>query len=114
MVTGNPEMQPNYFRPKKRLKWVSFDIGIILLLCTTCLYFCFIAINGNHGVKKKTKLEFEAIELRKQLEDFKQIASDMEGKVKKLQGKDLDLDLLDEQARQNLGLIRTGEVIIIR
>ena len=39
--------------------------------------------------------------------------SGTEGKTRKLQDEFLDIDLLDQQARKILGLIRLDEIIII-
>ena len=102
-----------YFKSKKIRKLVNFDVGIALILCTACFYFSFVAINGNHGIKKKISLEFEAIELRKKLTRLEDISFDLEEKANKLKGNSLDLDLLDEQARKILGLIRPDEIIVV-
>ena len=102
-----------YFKSKKIQKLVNFDVGIAIILCAACFYFSFAAINGNHGIKKKISLEFEAIELRKKLTRLEDISLDLEEKANKLKGNSLDLDLLDEQARKILGLIRPDEIIVV-
>ena len=94
-------------------KLVNFDVGIALILCAACFYFSFVAINGNHGIKKKISLEFEALELRKNLTRLEDISFDLEEKANKLKGESLDLDLLDQQARKILGLIRPDEIIVV-
>ena len=97
---------------RKKLKPLILNLGIGLLLCTFFIYFSLIAINGNHGIKKKSELEFEVIELRSKLIKLNNIAATIEIKTQKLQENKLDLDLLDEQARKILGLIRQDERII--
>ena len=98
---------------RSSIRSVAYDTIIIAFLCTTCFYFSLVAINGNHGVKRKAELTFENLEKRDRLVALKQKAFEMEKKAKRLQDGSLDLDLLDEQARKILGLIRLDEVIII-
>ncbi len=97
---------------KKNLRSISFDIALVALLLSACLYFSVVAINGNHGVKKKAELELQVYEIKKKLRDLEHLAKNMETKVNKLKGAGLDLDLLDEQAREVLGLIRSDEIIL--
>ena len=76
------------------------------------LYFTYIAIFGNNGLKSYINLEFEIIELNKNLNSLKKTMHDLEKKTSKLKN-DLDLDLLDQQSRIVLGLIRNDEIMII-
>ena len=99
---------------KKTLRLIGFEIGITVLLCTSCFYFSLIALNGKHGVKKKIELEFETIQLINKLTELENTALNLEKKTQKLKGKDLDLDLLEQQAREILGLIHEDEVIIAK
>ena len=95
------------------IRSIAYDTVIITFLLTSCFYFSFVAINGNHGVKRKAELTFENLEKRGVLVSLKQKAFEMEQKTKRLQDDSLDLDLLDEQARKILGLIRLDELIIV-
>ena len=52
------------------------------------------------------------IELNKNLNSLKKVMHDLEKKTSKLND-DLDLDLLDQQSRIVLGLIRNDEIMII-
>ncbi len=76
------------------------------------LYFTYIAIFGNNGLKSYINLEFEIIELNKNLNSLKKVMHDLEKKTSKLKN-ELDLDLLDQQSRIVLGLIRNDEIMII-
>ena len=102
------------FKFKKTLRLIGFEIGITVLLCTSCLYFSLIALNGKHGVKKKIELEFETMQLNDKLTELENVALNLERKTLKLKGEDLDLDLLDQQAREILGLIHEDEMIITK
>jgi len=102
------------FKIKKTLRLIGFEIGITVLLCTSCLYFSLIALNGTHGVKRKLQLEFETMQLIDKLTELENVASNLERKTLKLKGEDLDLDLLDQQAREILGLIHEDEIILTK
>ena len=71
------------------------------------------AIYGNNGLKKNISLELEIIELNNKLSSFQKVLYDIEKKTSSLSKKNLDLDLLDEQSRKILGLIRPDEIMLI-
>ena len=98
---------------KKNIRSLAYEIVIFISLCICCFYFSLVAMNGNHGVKKKAELMFVAIEIREQLAGLQKTANELEEKTRKLQDEFLDIDLLDQQARKILGLIRLDEIIII-
>ena len=77
------------------------------------LYFTFTAIYGNNGLKKNIALEFEIIELNNKLSSSQKVLYEIEKKTSSLSKKNLDLDLLDEQSRKILGLIRHDEIMLI-
>ena len=54
------------------------------------------------------------MQLLDKLTELENIASNLERKTLKLKGEDLDLDLLDQQAREILGLIHEDEIIITK
>ena len=71
------------------------------------------AIYGNNGLKNNIALEFEIIKLNNKLISFQKVLYDVEKKTSSLSKKNLDLDLLDEQSRKILGLIRHDEIMLI-
>ncbi|MFL2801988.1 MAG: septum formation initiator family protein [Paracoccaceae bacterium] len=77
------------------------------------LYFTYAAIFGNNGLKKNIDLEFQIMELNNNLISLEKVMHDIETKTSKLNKNNLDLDLLDQQSRIVLGLIRTDEIMII-
>ena len=57
-------------------------------------------------------LEFEIIQLNNNFNSLEKVMHELEIKTSKLSN-NLDLDLLDQQSRTVLGLIRNDEIIII-
>ncbi len=90
---------------------INFLISVFFLLIS--LYFTFTAIYGNNGLKKNIALEFEIIELNNKLSSSQKVLYEIEKKTSSLSKKNLDLDLLDEQSRKILGLIRHDEIMLI-
>ena len=88
------------------------NFSILISLIFFLLYFSYAAIFGNNGLKSYIDLEFQVIELNKDLKSFEKVMYDLETKTSKLNN-NLDLDLLDQQSRIVLGLIRNDEIMII-
>ncbi|TNC73495.1 septum formation initiator family protein [Rubellimicrobium roseum] len=76
------------------------------------LYFIFAAIQGDFGIFRRAEVDAEALELKVQLASLSEQVARMENLTRRLSDDYLDLDLLDQQARDVLGLIRPDEVVI--
>lgn len=85
-----------------------YFLGTLLL----GLYFTFAAVQGDYGVFKRAEVEAEGRALAAELDVLKAEVAEMENLTTRLSDKYLDLDLLDEQARDVLGLIRADEIVI--
>ncbi|QYX58487.1 septum formation initiator family protein [Roseovarius sp. SCSIO 43702] len=82
---------------------VAFGLG---------LYFAFAAIQGDFGLFRRAEIEAESRLLKERLDALESQVARMENLTKRLSDTYLDLDLLDEQARSVLGLMRSDEIII--
>ncbi len=76
------------------------------------LYFAFAAIQGDYGLFRRIQIDAEVDALRSELAVLGQQVQRMENKTHRLSDEYLDLDLLDEQARNVLGMIRADEIVI--
>ena len=95
-------------RNRPALGSVAF-LGVMVLLG---LYFTFAAVQGNYGVFRRAEVLGEARQLRQEMEVLKAEVARMENLTRRLSDDYLDLDLLDQQARDVLGLIRSDEIVI--
>lgn len=88
--------------------------GMVYMLGTFFLgmYFVFGAVQGDYGLFRRIQIEAEADLLRTELTALKAELDGIRNKTRRLSDEYLDLDLLDEQARDVLGLIRADEIII--
>ena len=77
-----------------------------------CVYFTFAAVQGDYGLFRRVEITAEAEELQLQLVRVQANVALMENLTHRLSDDYLDLDLLDEQARLVLGMVRADEIII--
>lgn len=76
------------------------------------LYFMFAAVQGDFGLFRRAEILAESNDLREQLMDVRTQVAQMENLTLRLSDDYLDLDLLDEQARDILGMVRADEIVI--
>ena len=76
------------------------------------LYFTFAAVQGDYGLFKRIEIRAEGVALEQELAILQAEVGRMENLTSRLSDNYLDLDLLDQQARDVLGLIRADEVVI--
>ena len=75
-------------------------------------YFTFAAVQGDYGLFKRIEVDAEASVLRTELAKLDVEIASFENKTRRLSDDFLDLDLLDQQARDVLGLIRADEIVV--
>ncbi len=75
-------------------------------------YFTFAAVQGDYGLFRRAEIEVEAHRLQAELDGLEAEVVRMENLTRRLSDAYLDLDLLDEQARDVLGLVRADEVVV--
>ncbi|MCF6272770.1 MAG: septum formation initiator family protein [Rhodobacteraceae bacterium] len=75
-------------------------------------YFSYSAIQGPYGLLNLFKIEAREARLQLQLTKVTTVRQAAQNRAYRLSDEYLDLDLLDEQARKVLGLIRGDEIII--
>jgi cell division protein FtsB len=76
------------------------------------LYFMFAAVQGDYGLFRRAEILAEANDMRVQLTVVRADVARMENLTHRLSDDYLDLDLLDEQARSVLGMVRADEIVI--
>ncbi len=83
-----------------------------LIVFTLGCYFTFAAVQGDYGVFRRVQINAEAQELTQERDRLKTELAVLQNKTRRLSDGYLDVDLLDEQARDVLGLLRADEVVI--
>ena len=86
--------------------------GASILVAGLVVYFSYSAIQGPYGVLSLYKIETKEARLQVKLDGLVAERMAAENRAHRLSDEYLDLDLLDEQARKVLGLIRGDEIIV--
>ena len=75
-------------------------------------YFAFAAVQGDGGLLRRIEMEAERAELETELALLAVQVAELRLRARRLSDGYLDLDLLDERARDVLGLMRGDEIVI--
>lgn len=75
-------------------------------------YFTFAAVQGDYGVFRRAEIAAEAEIIQVELDRLNAEIAAIENLTHRLSDDYLDLDLLDQQARSVLGLLRADEIVI--
>lgn len=88
--------------------------GILYMVLAITLggYFTFAAIQGDYGVLRRVQINAEAEALRAERDRLTVELASMTNLTRRLSDDFLDLDLLDQQARDVLGYLRADEIVI--
>ena len=88
--------------------------GLIFFASVFCagLYFTFSAVQGEMGLFRRAEITADRDQLRLQLDALEIDVVRMENLTRRLSDDYLDLDLLDEQARDVLGVMRSDEMVV--
>lgn len=88
--------------------------GIFYLVLAFTLggYFTFAAVQGDYGVLRRVQIDAEADALRVERDRLAQELTQLSNLTWRLSDGFLDIDLLDQQARDVLGYMRADEIVI--
>ncbi|MBB05980.1 FtsB family cell division protein [Pseudooceanicola sp.] len=88
--------------------------GLIYFAAVFCagLYFTFSAVQGDMGLFRRAEIQADRDALSVQLAALDKELAQMENLTRRLSDDYLDLDLLDQQARDVLGVMRADEIVV--
>jgi len=101
-----------YFSSSRINRNVRFFASNILWIFVVG-YFLYHMFSGARGVVSWTILSKEVEKLEKELKALKNENEFLENKIRRLREDNLDVDLLEEQARTILGFARKNDVIVL-
>ncbi|ASP21694.1 septum formation initiator [Antarctobacter heliothermus] len=91
------------------------SLGALVFFTATlglAAYFTFAAVQGDFGLFRRAEIAVEGDRLDRELADLQAEVARMENLTHRLSDDFLDLDLLDRQARDVLGLVRSDEIVV--
>lgn len=83
-------------------------------MCLLAMYFMFASVQGDFGLFRRVQIEAEAEALTAERARLEAEVAALQNKTRRLSDAYLDLELLDQQARDVLGLVRADEIVLIR
>ena len=75
-------------------------------------YFALASVQGDYGLFRRVQIEAEIVNLRSVRDTLRSEVAETTNKTRRLSDDYLDMDLLDQQARDILGLVRPDEIVI--
>ncbi|SMO60943.1 FtsB family cell division protein [Paracoccus laeviglucosivorans] len=87
-------------------------LAFFIIMALLGAYFAFAAVQGPSGVLRREQLKADTRELTAQRDKLQSEVDRMRNLTKRLSDDFLDIDLLDERARDVLGYLRSDEIII--
>ncbi len=88
------------------------DVVYLTLMCAAAMYFTFASVQGDHGLFRRVQIEAEKTALEAERSRLQAEVAALENKTRRLSDDFLDLELLDQQARTVLGLVRPDEMVL--
>ena len=88
------------------------DVVYLSLMCGAAMVFTFASVQGDHGLFARVQIEAERAALEEQRALLLAEVRSLENKTHRLSDAFLDLELLDQQAREVLGMVRPDELVL--
>ena len=87
-------------------------VAYFSLMFSLGVYFMFASVQGDFGLFRQVQIEAELVTLQAERDRLAAEVAALENKTHRMSDTYLDLDLLDEQARDVLGLVRSDEIVL--
>ena len=95
---------------RSSIPWVVICVFTISL--SLGLYFTFAAVQGDFGILRRAEINHDLQKLQVEIGRIHVEIADLKNLTRRLSDHYLDLELLDQQARDVLGYVRTDELVI--
>jgi len=95
---------------RSSIPWVIICVFTISL--SLGLYFTFAAVQGDFGILRRAEINHDLQKLQVEIGSLHVEIADLKNLTRRLSDHYLDLELLDQQARDVLGYARTDELVI--
>lgn len=88
--------------------------AIVPVICFAAIgYFAYHAMEGEHGINAYTRLTLQIRDTKTALAEVTAERQTLERRVGLLRASGLDADMLEEQGKKVLGLIKPGDRVIL-
>lgn len=88
--------------------------AVVPVICFAAIaYFCYHAIEGKYGINAYTRLTLQIHETQAALANVTAERQVLERRVDLLRSSGLDADMLEEQSRRVLGMVKDRDLVIL-
>jgi cell division protein FtsB len=84
----------------------------ILVMVSLGMYFTFASVQGDFGLFRRVQIEAETRALTAERDRLAEEVAALRNKTLRLSDTFLDVELLDQQARDVLGMVRADEIVL--
>jgi cell division protein FtsB len=84
----------------------------ILVMVSLGMYFTFASVQGDFGLFRRVQIEAETRALIAERDRLAEEVAALRNKTLRLSDTFLDVELLDQQARDVLGMVRADEIVL--
>jgi cell division protein FtsB len=84
----------------------------VVVMVTLGMYFAFASIQGDFGLFRRVQIEAETRALVAERDRLAEEVAALRNKTLRLSDTYLDVELLDQQARDVLGMVRADEIVL--
>jgi cell division protein FtsB len=84
----------------------------VVVMVTLGMYFTFASVQGDFGLFRRVQIEAETRALVVERDRLAEEVAALRNKTLRLSDTFLDVELLDQQARDVLGLVRADEIVL--
>ena len=95
---------------RSSIPWVIICVFTISL--SLGIYFTFAAVQGDFGILRRAEINHDLQKLQVEIGSINVEIADLKNLTRRLSDHYLDLELLDQQARDVLGYVRADELVI--
>jgi cell division protein FtsB len=96
-----------------RLRSALLNLALWLFAAGVVGYFAYHAFHGQRGIEAQRNFEVEIATLKSDLSRLEQQRHTLEAKVAQLRPEGVDRDILDEEARTQLGWLNPNDRVVI-
>jgi len=95
-----------------RLRSALLNLGLWLIAGCVVVYFGYNAVHGQRGLKAQHNFEIEIAALKADLGRLEHQRATLETRVNELRPNSIDRDILDEEARTQLGWLNPNDRVL--
>jgi cell division protein FtsB len=101
------------YRLRAMLRSLAVPLGVYGLSACIAGYFVWQGVHGHRGLKAGEEYEQRLAQLRHERDLLRLERMQWEHRISLIRGPDVDADLLDQEARAQLGRVNKNDVVIL-